>query len=75
MDLLLEIIRDAHDQPSVAHSGMNRTQELIKRYYYWPSMRDLVKRYIGNCHSCRRAKSAHDGRIDLLRPLPIPRQR
>ena len=75
MDLLLEIIRDAHDQPSVAHSGMNRTQELIKRYYYWPSMRDLVKRYIGNCHSCRRAKSAHDGRIGLLRPLPIPRQR
>ena len=32
--LLLEIVRDAHDQPSCGHPDMNRTEELIKRYYY-----------------------------------------
>lgn len=75
MDLLLNIIRDAHDQPSSAHPEMNRTEELIKRYYYWPNMRLLIKRYIRNCHSCRRTKSSHDGHNDLIKPLPIPRQR
>ena len=73
--LLLEIVRDAHDQPSCGHPGMNRTEELIKRYYYWPNMRLVIKRYIRNCHSCQRAKPSHDGRNGLLRPLPIPSQR
>ena len=72
---LLEIIRDAHDQPSCGHPGMNRTEELIKRYYYWPNMRLAIKRYIRNCHNCQRSKSSHTGRNGLLRPLPIPSQR
>lgn len=73
--LLLEIVRDAHDPPSCGHSGMNRTEELIKRYYYWPNMRLVIKRYIRNCHSCQRAKPSHDDRNGLLRSLPIPSQR
>ena len=75
LGLLMEVIRDAHDQPSCAHPGMNRTEELIKRYYYWPNMRKVIKRYIRNCHSCQRAKPSHDGLTGLLRPLPIPAQR
>ena len=75
LDLMIEIIRDAHDQPFCAHSGMNRTEELIKRYYYWSSMRLSIKRYIRNCHKCQRSKASHDDRHGLLTSLSIPSQR
>ena len=38
-------------------------------------MRDLIKRYIDNCHNCRRIKSVYDERIDLLKFLFIFKQR
>ena len=75
VDLLLRIVRDAHDQPSAGHPGVKRTEKLIKRYYFWPNMRELIKRYTRNCHSCRRAKPSHEKRQGLLKPLPIPQQR
>ena len=75
LDFMVEIIRDAHDQPFCAHSGMNRIEEFIKRYYYWPSMRLSIKRYIRNCHKCQRSKVSHDGRHGLLTSLSIPSQR
>ena len=75
LDLMIEIIRDAHDQSSCAHPNMNRTEKLIKRYYYWPSMRLSIKRYIRNCHKCQRSKSSHDDRHELLTSLSISSQR
>ena len=72
---MIEIIRDAHDQSFCAHSGMNRIEKLIKRYYYWFSMRLSIKRYIRNCHKCQRFKVSHDDRHELLTSLSIPSQR
>ena len=71
LDFMIEIIRDAHDQSSCAHSNMNRTEKLIKRYYYWSSMRLSIKRYIRNCHKCQRSKFSHDDRHELLTSLSI----
>ena len=75
LNLMIEIIRDAHDQLSCAHSSMNRTEKLIKRYYYWSSMRLFIKRYIRNCHKCQRSKVSHDDRHELLTSLSISSQR
>ena len=75
LDFMIEIIRDAHDQSFCAHSDMNRTEKLIKRYYYWSSMRLSIKRYIRNCHKCQRSKFSHDDRHGLLTSLSIPSQR
>ena len=52
LNLMMKIIRNAHDQFFCAHSNMNRIEKLIKRYYYWLNMRLSIKRYIRNCHRC-----------------------
>ena len=54
---------------------MNRTEKLIKRYYYWFNMRLFIKRYIRNCHKCQRSKFSHDNRHELLISLSISSQR
>ncbi len=73
--LQMNLIREVHDQPSVGHPGILRTVEVIKRNYYWPSMRKTVDRYIRNCYVCQRSKAPRDKSNGLLHPLPIPDQR
>ena len=75
MNLLLKIVRDAHDQLFNAHSNINRIEKLIKRYYYWLNMRQIIKRYIRNCHNCHRVKVTHDECNDRLKSLLIFNQR
>ena len=73
-ELKLEVIRQIHDQPAVGHPGVARTLEMITRNYYWPKMEADIKRYVRNCHVCRRAKAPRDKYNGLLRPLSIPEQ-
>ena len=46
--------------------------ELVKRNYRWPWMKRDIKRYVKNCHICRRAKVPRHRYQGLMRPLPIP---
>jgi transposase InsO family protein len=71
-ELRLNILKEIHDQPAVGHPGIRRTWDLIKRHFYWPRMRELVERYVRNCHLCRRSKAPRDKYSGLLNPLPIP---
>ncbi len=73
--LQMKLIREVHDQPSIGHLGILRTVEAIRRYYYWPSMRKTIDRYIRNCYICQRSKAPRDKFNGLLHPLPIPEQR
>jgi len=73
--LQMNLIREVHDQPSIGHPGILRTMEIIKRNYYWPSMRKTVDRYIRNCYVCQRSKASRDKSNGLLQLLPIPEQR
>lgn len=71
----LDILQEVHNLPSGGHKGVVKTIDLIKRYYYWPGMRESIKRYIRNCYECHRAKAPTDQKNGLLQPLPIPQQR
>ena len=73
--MIAEVIREVHDQPSSSHPGVRRTVELLKRFYYFPQMRAIVERYIRNCYTCQRIKAPRDKTNGLLHPLPIPDQR
>jgi len=73
--LQMKLIREVHDQPSIDHPGILRTMKVIRRYYYWPSMRKTIDRYIRNCYICQRSKASRDKFNELLHPLPIPEQR
>jgi len=44
------IIRASHDD--MGHIGVERTVELIKRVYWFPKLKEYVKKYIENCLKC-----------------------
>jgi hypothetical protein len=73
-ELRLNILKKIHDQLVVKHSSIRRTLNLIKRHFYWSRMRELVKKYVRNCHLCRRFKTLKNKYSDLLNSLLISNQ-
>ena len=70
--LQLEIIKEIHDQPAVGNPSMERTLKMARCHYYWPGMKEMIQRFIRNCHVCKWAKAVRDTYHDLLQPLPMP---
>ncbi len=64
--LQMNLIREVHDQSSIDHSEILRTVKIIKRNYYWSSMRKTIDRYIQNCYVCQRSKTSRNKSNDLL---------
>jgi len=51
-----EILKENHDSVDVGHSGQCRMLELIKRTYWWPELKEDVKKYIQECFKCQQNK-------------------
>ncbi len=73
--LQMNLICEIHDQSSIDHSEILRTVKIIKRNYYWFSMRKMMNRYIQNCYVCQRLKISRNKSNDLLQSLSISEQR
>jgi hypothetical protein len=69
--LKLNIIREVHDQLVSKHSSVRRTCKYLHKWYYWSQAKQSVKRYIRNCHICKRFKITRDKYSDLLNFLFI----
>jgi len=46
--------------------------ELLKRTYWWPGLKEDVKRYIQGCFKCQQNKVQHQRKAGELHPLEIP---
>ena len=42
----------------VGHSGINKTLELARMYYYWPGMNNEIKILISNCEICQQFRAS-----------------
>lgn len=73
--LRTKIIAANHDTVSAGHCGMDRTYELIARFYYWPKMKELIRTYVSTCVHCQQNKASNQKPGGLLHPLPIPGKR
>ncbi|KAF8642444.1 hypothetical protein AX16_009490 [Volvariella volvacea WC 439] len=51
-DLRTNIIRNTHDTPTIAHPGQLQTMVILQRYYWWPGMYTMIKKYIEGCAPC-----------------------
>ncbi len=69
--LKLNIIREVHDQFASKHSSVRRTCKYLHKWYYWSQTKQSIKRYIRNCHICKRSKSLRDKYFELLNFLSI----
>ena len=47
-----EILKENHDSVDVGHPGQHRMLELFKRTYWWPGLREDVKKYVQRCFKC-----------------------
>ena len=67
-----EILKENHDSVDVGHPGQQRMLELLKRNYWWPGLKEDVKRYVQSCFKCQQNKVQHQRKAGKLHPLEIP---
>jgi len=66
------LIAKHHEPPQAGHGGTAKTTELISRRYYWPKIREDIKRFIKNCDKCQRTKVVRDAPYGLLQSNEAP---
>ena len=71
-DLKEEILREHHDPADVGYPGQYKMQELIKSTYWWPELKEDVKKYVQGCTKCQQNKVQHQRKARELHPLEIP---
>jgi hypothetical protein len=70
--LVEKILEEYHNAPIGGHAGVVRTLARIKAQFYWPKMKEDIKKYVLQCIICQQAKSINVVPAGLLQPLPIP---
>ena len=66
------LVKEAHVPQIFGHPGQNKVIQMLERDYYWPRLKEDVRRYLRNCYDCKRNKSPRDKTPGLLHPLPVP---
>jgi len=64
-----EILKENHDLVDVGHLGQHRMLELIKRTYWWPGLKEDVKKYVQGCFKYQQNKVQHQRKTGELHPL------
>ena len=67
----LELISQHHDNFLIGYFRIDKTQELIARKYYWPTLRWDVEAYIKSCDICLNSKAVRHKLYGDLQALPI----
>jgi len=67
-----EILKENHNLVDVRHLGQQWILELLKRNYWWPELKEDVKKYIQGYFRCQQNKVQHQKKSGELHPLEIP---
>ena len=70
-----KLISRHYDDLLAGHFGIEKTQELIAREYYWPSLQHDVETYVKCCDICLAFKVVRHKPYGDLQLLPIPTHR
>ncbi|KAK9888747.1 hypothetical protein WA026_000974 [Henosepilachna vigintioctopunctata] len=62
----LKILKENHDLPTSAHFGISKTLARITEHYYWPKIKQSVRKYCLNCNVCKANKSSNQARMGLM---------
>jgi hypothetical protein len=55
-ELRSEILSQNHDSPLAGHAGQAKTQEMVTRNYWWPTIKNDVEQYVKGCTICQQIK-------------------
>jgi hypothetical protein len=67
-----KIISECHNNKTTGHFDANRTENLIKRNFWWLKMSHNIRKYVKNCEVCQLIKPSTQQPMTSLQPLPIP---
>ena len=65
-------LKENHNSVDVGHPGQYKMLELIKRTYWWPGLKEDIKKYIQGCFKCQQNKVQHQKKAGELHLLDIP---
>jgi len=66
------LIAKYHEPPQAGHGGTAKWTELISPQYYWPKIREDIKRFIKNCDTCQMTKVVRHAPYGLLQSNKAP---
>jgi hypothetical protein len=66
------ILKDCHDIPIAGHPGFMKTYRHVRKSFFWPGIKSMVKDYVLGCEACQRTKAERVRTPGLLHPLDIP---
>jgi len=58
-----KILQENYDSVDVGHPGQQQMLKLIKRNYWWPRLKEDVKKYVQGCFKCQQNKVQHQRKI------------
>ena len=65
------ILQENHDFVDVDHPRQQRMMKLLKWNYWWPELKQDVKKYIQEYFKCQQNKIQHQKKYGELHPLNI----
>ena len=71
--MVKSLLQACHDDPMTgAHFSFDRTYNKIKYHYWWPNMKNSIKKYIESCIPCKQFNIARYKKHGHLRPIDPP---
>ncbi len=61
-----------HAHTAMGHMGTKKTNEYVRRWFWWPQMTRDIEKYCASCGTCQTTKSSTQRPQGLLHNLPIP---
>lgn len=68
-DLRTLILSEAHDSGYTIHPGEVKMYQNLKRYFWWPNMKQEVTKYVEKCQVCQQVKADRRKSAGLLQPM------
>lgn len=54
-----KLMEDEHNNVQASHGGIVKTLDRLRRYYYWPRMRQDVQKFVNSCETCKTTKATN----------------
>ena len=66
-----EILKENYDSVDIGYPSQHRMLELLKRTYWWPELKENIKKYVQGCFKCQQNKVQHQRKTGELHLLDI----
>ncbi|KAJ8354573.1 hypothetical protein SKAU_G00221400 [Synaphobranchus kaupii] len=67
-----QVLEWVHASCLACHPGVARTTALVRRSFWWPTLKEDTRAFVLACSVCARSKASHQPPSGHLLPLPVP---